>query len=72
MTYGRQQNRPARELESATTDAVNLIEDLEEKVAELETEVDNLRGDVESAEEDNRALTTELDKLVAEDIKVDA
>jgi len=72
MTYGRQQNRTARELESATTDAVNLIEDLEEKVAELETEVDNLRGDVESAEEDNRALTTELDKLVAEDIKVDA
>ena len=66
MAYGyTAQNITARELETATTNAVDLIADLEEKVTELETEVDNLRGDVESAEEDNRALQDEIDRLVA-------
>ena len=65
MTYGRQQNRTARELENATTNAANLIEELEEKVAELETEATRLGEDVESAEEDNRALQDEIDRLVA-------
>ena len=69
MAYGyTAQNITARELETATTNAVDLIADLEEKVTELETKVESLTDQLASAEEDNSALTTELDKL-AEDIK---
>ncbi|KKN49298.1 hypothetical protein LCGC14_0643970 [marine sediment metagenome] len=63
MAYGyTAQNITARELETATTNAVDLIADLEEKVAELETEVEDLKGQVEGAEEDTRVLESDLDK----------
>ena len=69
MAYGyTAQNITARELETATTNAVDLIADLEEKVTELETKVESLK-------EDNRALMTEVDTLeddIADGIKVDA
>ncbi len=56
MAYGyTAQNRKARELETATTDAVDLI-------ADLEAEVEGLKGQVECAEEDIRVLESGLDK----------
>ena len=64
MAYGyTAQNRTARELETATTDAVNLIEELEEKVGSLETKVEHLTGLVDSAEEDVRALEEDIDRM---------
>ncbi len=56
------QNRTVRELETATTDAVDLIADLEAKVTELETEVESLRGDIEK-------LLTRLVQLIEEVIE---
>ena len=68
MAYGYTvQNRTARELETATTDAVDLIADLEAKVTDLEAEVEDLKVQVESAEEDVLALeVAEVDRRAAE------
>ena len=66
MVYGRTQSRIARELESAAADAVNLIEELEEKVGSLETKVEHLTGLVDSAEDDVRALEDEISRRAAE------
>ena len=67
MAYGRTQNRVARELENATADDVNLIEELEVKVEELEAELENVSGSLESAEEDIRDLEADLDRLKDEE-----
>ncbi len=62
MPYGTPQNIIARDLELATDDAVTLIADHEEKVTDLEAEVEDLKGQGEGAEEDIRVLESDLDK----------
>lgn len=67
MVYGVRQSRVARELDTAASDAVDLIAELEEKVTDLETALEDKSGELESAEEDIRALENDLDRLKDEE-----
>ena len=60
--YGTPQNIIARDLEVAAADAVTIIADFEEKVTDLEGQVDILGGQLADAEEDIRVLESDLDK----------